>query len=65
MEAHPAPGAALEVVALDVGSTLVDGLDEQAGARVVAVGRALVLVAALEPAAATAVLAILIVERCQ
>ena len=59
VETHPAPRAPFEVVALHVRRALVDCLNEQARTRVVAIRRALVVVAALEPPASAAVLAIL------
>lgn len=59
VEAHPTLRAALVVVALDVRRALVDRLHEQARARVPAVLRALVVVAALEPPAPAAVHAVL------
>lgn len=55
MESQPAPGAALVVVAFDVRRALIDRLNKQARARVPAVLRALVVVAALEPPAPAAV----------
>ena len=63
VETHPAPRAPLKVVALHIRRALVDRLNEQTRARIVAVRRALVVVAALEPSAPTAVLAILIKKQ--
>lgn len=59
VEAQPALRSTFVIVALDVRRALVDRLHEQARARVPAVLRALVVVAALEPPAPAAVHAVL------
>ena len=60
METHPAPRAPFKIVALHIRRALVDRLNEQTRAGIVTVRRALVVVAALEPSAPTAVLAVLL-----